>query len=106
MGMVASPIPLKLNDENLRRMIREAAEDTARVFFTGHAKKRMRERKITRTQVYDCLRRGNIAEGAHLNIHGFWQCTLNWKHAGDDISVAVALERDDGGDWAIVITAF
>ncbi|MFL9918812.1 hypothetical protein PQR75_26210 [Paraburkholderia fungorum] len=49
--MRAKPIPLKLNDANLRRLIQEAAVNTARVFFTPHARKRMRERKITPTQI-------------------------------------------------------
>jgi hypothetical protein len=49
MGMPIQPIPFKLNDTNLQRLIREAAADTARVFFSPHAKKRMRERKITPT---------------------------------------------------------
>ena len=52
MGMSTQPIVFALNDENLKRMIREAARDTARVFFTPHAKKRMKQRRITPTQVY------------------------------------------------------
>lgn len=33
MGMSTQTIVFALNDENLKRMIREAAKDTARVFF-------------------------------------------------------------------------
>jgi hypothetical protein len=75
MGMRAKPISLKLNDANLRRLIQEAAVNTARVFFTPRARKRMRERKITPTQIYDCLRRGIVCEPAHLNIH--WQLAMH-----------------------------
>jgi hypothetical protein len=76
MGMPTEPIPLKLNDANLQRLIREAAADTARVYFPKHATQRMRERAITPTQVYECLRRGSVSEPAHMNLHGNWQCTL------------------------------
>ena len=106
MGMPTQPTPLKLNDANLQRLIRDAASDTARVFFPKHAKQRMLERNITPTQVYQCLRRGSVSEPAHMNLHGNWQCTLKWRHAGDDVSVAAALERDDDGHWVVVITVF
>lgn len=82
MGMSTQPIALALNDDNLRRMIREAAADTARVFVTPHGRKRMKQRRITPTQVYDCLRSGSVCEPAHINLHGHWQCTLTRRHAG------------------------
>lgn len=100
-----NPYRSSINDANLRRLIQEAVADTAKVFFTPHAKKRMRERKITPTQIYDCLRRGIVCEPAHLNIHGNWQCTMTRKHAGDDVTVAVALHREDG-DWVAVVTVY
>lgn len=106
MGMSSQPIPLKLNDENLKRLIRETAADTARVFFVPHAKKRMRERKITPTQVYDCLRNGHICEQGHVNLHGHWQCTLTRRHAGDEVTIAAALERADDGNWVAVVTVY
>lgn len=101
-----APIPFRLNDENMRRLLREAASDTSRVFITTHAKQRMRQRRITPTQVYDCLRNGAISEPAHLNIKGHWQCTLLRRHAGDEISVAAALERNDDGNWIAVLTVY
>jgi len=76
------------------------------VFFTPHSKKRMRERKITPSQVYDCLRNGLVTEPAHTNLHGHWQCTLTRRNAGDDVRVAAALERLDDGNWIAVITVF
>jgi hypothetical protein len=106
MGMSTQPIVFALNDENLIRMIREAAKDTARVFFTPHAKKRMKQRRITPTQVYDCVRNGSVCEPAHVNIHGNWQCTLTRRHAGDEVTVAAALERDEDGNWVTVITVY
>jgi hypothetical protein len=106
MGNRVDLVPFRLNDENLRRLISETSVDTARVFFTAHSRIRMRQRKITRTQVYDCLRRGSVLEPAHQNMHGHWQCTLNRKHAGDEVTVAAALERESDGDWVIVITVY
>lgn len=106
MGMKTQPIPFKLNDENLKRLIRETAENTGRVFFVPHARQRMKERKITPTQVYDCLRRGNISEPDHINMHGNWQCTLTRRHAGDEVTVAAALERVEDGNWVAVVTVY
>lgn len=106
MGIPNQSIVFTLNDDNLKRMIREAATDTSRVFFSPHAKKRMKQRKITPTQVYDCLRNGSVCEPAHVNIHGNWQCTLTRRHAGDEVTVAAALERDGQGNWVTVITVY
>jgi hypothetical protein len=106
MGMPIQPIPIRLNDVNLRRLIREAAVDTARVFFTPHTKKRMRERKITPTQIHDCLRHGSVSEPAHTNAKGHWQCSLTRRHAGDEVTVVTVLERDENGDWVVVVTVF
>ncbi|WP_240647972.1 DUF4258 domain-containing protein [Pararobbsia silviterrae] len=105
--MSSDPIPFKLCDATMLRLVREAARDSGRVFVVAHAKRRMRERQITLTQVLDCLRRGSICEPACVNIHGHWQCTLARRHAGDDIRVATVLERrDDAGQWVIVVTVF
>ena len=106
MGMTPVMIPFALNDRNLLRLLRAAAGNTSRVFVTSHAKQRMRQRKITSTQVYDCLRKRVITEPAHANIHGHWQCTLMRPNAGDEVCVAAALERKDDGDWAVVVTVF
>jgi hypothetical protein len=106
MGMPSEPIPFRLNDQNLRRLISETANDSGRVFYTPHAKQRMRERKITLTQVLDCLRSGTVSEPAHTNLQGNWQCTLTRRNAGDLVRVAAALERTEDGDWVVVITVF
>lgn len=75
------------------RMIREAATDSARVYLSGHAEKRMRQRRITRVQVLECLRRGQITEGPVLDIKGNWTCRVERLVAGDQVKVAVAIER-------------
>ncbi|TAM06373.1 MAG: DUF4258 domain-containing protein [Paraburkholderia sp.] len=106
MGMPPEPTPFRLNDQNLRRLISDTAKDSGRVFITPHAKKRMRERKITMPQVLDCLRNGLVSEPAHTNVHGHWQCTMTRRNAGDEVRVAAALERAEDGDWIAVITVF
>ncbi len=106
MGMNSNLLPFKLDDVGVLRLIRETAAETSRVFFVDHAKKRMRERKITPTHIYGCLRRGTVREPAFVNIRGHWQCTLTRKYAGDEITAIVALERNDDGNWIAVITAF
>lgn len=105
MGM-AKTLPFKMNDTNMLRIIREIAEDTSRVFILKHAKERMRQRKISQTQVYSCLRKGSIVEPAHLSIYGDWKCTMQYRYAGDEINVSVALEREENGDYLAVITVF
>ncbi|WP_301951150.1 DUF4258 domain-containing protein [Burkholderia sp. L27(2015)] len=104
--MLPEPISFRLNDHNLRRLISDTAKDSGRVFITPHAKKRMRERRITLLQVLDCLRNGMISEPAHTNLQGNWQCTLTRRNAGDQVSIAAAMERTEDGDWAVVITVF
>ena len=106
MSMPDEPTPFRLNDRSLRRLIRETAQDANRVFFTSHSKQRMRQRRIDADQVLDCLRNGVVSEPAHTNLHGNWQCTLTRLNAGDEISVAAALDRTEDGDWVIVITVF
>lgn len=103
---ISKPIPLRLNDANMLRLIRQIAEDTGAIFVEPHAKKRMKQRHITRMQVVACLRCGVIEEPAHTNIRGNWQCTLRHLHAGDLVRVAAAIEKDEAGDWIAVITVF
>ena len=103
---MSKPVALPINDANMLRIIRELARDTANVFIEPHAKKRMRERNITATQVYACLRNGVIDEPAHENIRGNWKCTLRHQHAGDRVRLAAAIEKDESGDWIAVVTVF
>lgn len=103
---MATPTPLPINDANMLRIIRELAQDSSKVRIKKHARQRMRERDITMPQVLACLRRGSIAEPAHESIKGDWKCTLRYQQAGDDVHMAVAIEKDDGGNWVAVVTVF
>jgi hypothetical protein len=88
------------------RIIRELAQDSGNVFIEPHAKKRMKQRQITLTQVLECLRKGSIDEPAHENIRGNWKCTLCLQHAGDLVRLVAVLEKDEKGDWIAVVTVF
>jgi hypothetical protein len=105
MGM-AEPIPFKMSDASMVRIIRQLAQDSCNVFICKHARKRMRQRKITNKQVLTCLRLGLIYEPAHQDIDGSWKCTLQHRWAGDEVRVAAALHRDKDGEWIAVVTVF
>jgi hypothetical protein len=93
-----------INDVSLKRKIAQIAADSSRVVILPHAKHRMRKRRILLTQILHCLRRGNVVEPAHQDIHGCWKCTLELLVAGDVIKVAAALDNDDSGEFVLVIT--
>jgi hypothetical protein len=94
---VAVPTPtnvfhLRLSVAKAREILREVAKDSARVFFTPHAEKRMVKRKITRTQVIRCLASGQIKEGPARGIKGNWEVAVEAMSAGDVLHVAAALD--------------
>jgi hypothetical protein len=107
-GMVPKVVRLSLSKPSALQIIRDVAEkDTARVIYTHHALKRMRERKITTLQVLKCLRKGQIVEGPALGIKGNWECKLSWQHAGDVINVVVAIDQDQNtGEKVLIVTVY
>ena len=96
--------PLPLNDANFLQRLRLIVADSSRIVLLKHAKERMRKRKISFRQVLDCLRSGRIAERAHLSIQGNWKATLEHPSSGDVVKVTVALEEQEGGELAVVVT--
>jgi hypothetical protein len=50
--------PVNLLPLAAQALIRETVRSSSRVFLTRHAMERMRERGITRRQVFDCLAHG------------------------------------------------
>jgi len=54
---------MKLSKAKARRIVREVAQDSSRAEFVEHAERRMRQRRITRTRVMRCLKRGDIVQG-------------------------------------------
>ena len=101
MGMVQ---PLRPTDAGFLRKLRAIATDSDCVVLTKHAKQRMRQRGINQRQIMECLRRGRICEPAHLTIQGDWKATLEHRYAGDRVGVVVAIERQEYGEFAVVVT--
>lgn len=90
-----------------QQIIQEIVTDTAKVHFTHHARERMSERDITFREVINCLSKGNISEGPARSIRkGTWEMTFKILSAGEQISVVVALDSDEQGNYIIVITVF
>ncbi|SDY38641.1 DUF4258 domain-containing protein [Nitrosomonas sp. Nm58] len=99
-------VALDLTCANAKQLIAEIAKDSARVFYTTHAEKRMKERKITRSQVQRCLLHGKITEGPYRDIHGKWCLTLETFSAGEPVAVVAALDKDSDGSMIIIITSY
>ncbi len=103
--MANQPLPFNLSAPAALRLIREIAQDSSRVIVTAHARMRMRERRISLSQVLSCLQKGQIAENPALDPRGNWACAVRWRHAGDYMKVAVAIKQDPRtGQKLIVIT--
>ena len=51
-----------------------------------------------------CLKHGLRGLKAHLTIEGDWKATLEHQYAGDVVRVAVAIEKQEDGDLAVVVT--
>ena len=96
--------PIQLTDAGFLKKLRAIAKDSLRVVLTKHAKQRMKKRRINQRQVMECLRKGWIYERAHLTIQGDWKATIEHPYAGDLVRVAVAIERREDGDLAVVVT--
>ena len=95
---------LRLSDAGFLKNLRVIVKDSNRVVLTKHAKQRMRQRRINQRQIIECLRKGRICEPAHLSIHGDWMATLEHQHAGDAVRVVVAIEQQEDGELAVVVT--
>lgn len=100
---MTGPAPMRMNDATALKVLREIAQDSARVIFTDHAQKRMRKRKVSPMQVLTCLQRGIVSEPVALDVHGNWKLTVAHRVAGKDLNVAVAIDLPKR---AIVITVF
>ena len=101
--MTEDVIPLTLTAPAALRIIREIAADSERVVLVPHARKRMRQRRITFEQVLACVRRGNLTEGPAPMPDGDWRCTLQRLIAGDDVTAVVEFSTRER---LLVVTVF
>jgi len=103
--MSGDPDPIRLSKRKAARIIRDAAQDSSRVYITVHAESRMEDRGITLTQVLRVLRTGTIYDGPVDNpLYDNWECGVKGFSAGENIRLRVGIERDDKG--IIIITLF
>ncbi len=97
------PIKIELNDANFLQRLRSAL--LAQPYqLTTHAKARMVKRKVSISQVLQCLGKGKIEEPAHLNVQGEWKATLGYQTGGDYVQVAAAISKNEEGDLIVIIT--
>lgn len=89
----------------LAKHIRFIAKNTVSIFITDHAKKRMKQRKVTSQEVYECLQLGQIAREPEENQEkGSLECLMERYVSGRQLGVIVALCDEDPD--AIVVTVF
>ena len=86
-------------------LIRHLAAESAIVFFTRHARTRMRERHITQMQVLEVLKRGVIRREPEPDLKtGHTQCRMERAITGRHIGVVLALAGPSATS-VIVVTA-
>ena len=98
-------LPLVLNDANFLEKLR-AVLISHSPYLTDHAKVRMRERKVSSKQVYECIAKGTIEESAHFTKFGEWSATIGYFTGGDYIKVAAAISynhRYNNYHFALII---
>lgn len=100
---MAEVVPLALTAAHALKIIRQLAADTNNIVIIPHARKRGRQRRISRRQVELCVQRGTISEGPFLNAKGHWQVNLYRHAAGEEMECVVAIEW---GKSLIVVTVF
>ena len=100
-------IKLQLTSRKALEIIRDIANNATHcVVPTAHATKRMKERKIFRRDLLQCLRHGKIIEGPARAANGNWEFKMCSLEAGERINIAAALDYDRRGNYIIIITTY
>lgn len=94
MGRMTQVVPFRMSRPAALQIIRSAAAES-RLVWLHHAKKRMRQRRITPAQVISCLLKGVMTEGPAMDIKGYWRCTMERLTAGEEIQVVVSFSARD-----------
>lgn len=82
--------------DQLAKIIRRVAKNTISVVITDHAKTRMRQRKVTSQEVYECLQLGQIVREPEGNEDkGSLECLMERYVCGRQLGVIVALCDED-----------
>ena len=81
------------SDRQLERHIRQSAKDSTRVFYTTHARKRMRQRHVNDPMVLEVLRLGSLALPPEPDMkHPGLLCRMQRFVAGMQVAVVVYVE--------------
>ena len=97
---------IQLSALSATRLVREVVNDSSRVFFTAHARLRMRQRHIDRSQVFDVLSCGRVIEDPARQAAGDWLFKMRYVSKGDDVTVVVSLDQDEEGNLVAVVTVY
>jgi len=107
MGIIANLPIINKNDVDgeIRRL---ATGVSGRFYFTAHAEMRLLERDITKRQIFNVVRSGDLVEGPVWDIkqESGWKCRYNWITAGVSITAVIKLVERSDGHCDLVITAF
>jgi len=92
-------------DVEIRRL---AMGMSGRFYFTDHAEMRLLERDITKRQVFNVVRSGNLLTDPVWDTEkeSGWKCRYSWITAGASVTVVVKLVERSNGHCDLVITAF
>jgi hypothetical protein len=94
---------LSLTRPEAERLIRRLASDSGRVYFTDHAKRRMKQRHITPPQVMACLLKGRIVEGPALSTRQSWEMKFERSWSGELVQVVAALQWDTAAAQQVIV---
>lgn len=81
----------KLRTDEAERLIRERAEDTARVIISFHAFDRVEERSFTHQDIYKILRTGSVEGPAQKNLDGEWEVVVVKRMPGTREAGAITI---------------
>lgn len=103
-----SPLHTIRKEDAIRAIKEIAANDTGRVFFTAHAETRMVERTVTRRQVLQVLRHGDVIQPPEWEVKQDrgWVCKLGRITAGSRLDVVAKIVEREPGALVLVITTF
>lgn len=86
---------------HLQTHIRSKAENSANVIVVTHASDQMNERKVSRIEVLECLRKGMISRKPEVDDKDSLRCRMEHYIAGRNCMAIVAL-CDEAADLIIV----
>jgi hypothetical protein len=92
-----------MTNVQLQKHIRLLSLNSASVFITEHARKRMHQRKVTDYQIIDCLRNGVMQRPATQDIKTR-DIKCRMEHFGTSRNISVVVALSDQEPDLIIIT--